>query len=89
MLFEYDHSKSHSNKIKHGIDFEEAKRIWNDEYRLEIATKGISETRYLVIGLIDKSLWSAIITYRDDNVRIISVRRSRIEELRIYDGFGI
>jgi len=87
MAFEYDDKKSSANKIKHGIDFEEAKDIWNDEYRLEIGTKGLSEPRYLVIGVIDKNLWSAIITYRDGNIRIISVRRSRIEEVRIYDGF--
>ncbi len=87
MAFEYDDKKSSANKIKHGIDFEEAKDIWNDEYRLEIWTKGLSEPRYLVIGVIDKNLWSAIITYRDGNIRIISVRRSRIEEVRIYDGF--
>ncbi|MEK6746864.1 MAG: BrnT family toxin [Pseudomonadota bacterium] len=87
MAFEYDDKKSSANKIKHGIDFEEAKDIWNDEYRLEIGTNGLSEPRYLVIGVIDKNLWSAIITYRDGNIRIISVRRSRIEEVRIYDGF--
>mgnify|MGYP003393097336 CR=1 FL=1 len=87
MLFEYDDNKSSTNKVKHGIDFEKAKKIWDDEYRLEIAVKETNEPRYLVVGYIDESLWSAIITYRDKNIRIISVRRSRIEEVRIYDGF--
>jgi uncharacterized DUF497 family protein len=29
--------------------------------------------------------WSGIITYRGENIRIISVRRSRPEELAIYE----
>ena len=36
MKFEFDENKSKSNKIKHGIDFEEAKKLWKDPYAFEI-----------------------------------------------------
>jgi uncharacterized DUF497 family protein len=39
MPFEYDPHKSDSNREKHGIDFEEAQALWNDEVYLEIPAK--------------------------------------------------
>jgi uncharacterized DUF497 family protein len=76
--FEFDAAKSESNRTKHGINFVEAQSLWNDPMLLEIPAKTDDEPRYLVIGLIDGSEhWSAVITYRGTNVRLISVRRSR------------
>ena len=86
MKFEYDEKKSNSNREKHGIDFEEAMLLWNDRDLLEIPAKTVQdENRYLVIGKIEKKHWSAVITYRGDSVRIISVRRSREEEVQWYE----
>jgi len=85
MEFEFDPAKSHSNKEKHGIDFYQAQALWNDADFIEIPLKTIDEPRYLVIGRISEKHWSAIITYRSDKVRIISVRRSRKEEVEIYE----
>ncbi len=85
MEFEYDPSKSNSNKKKHGIDFYEAQALWNDSDFIEIPLKTIDEPRFLVIGRISEKHWSAIITYRSENIRIISVRRSRKEEVDIYE----
>ena len=86
MKFEYDEKKSSSNKEKHGIDFEEATLLWDDRDLLEIPAKTVQdENRYLVIGKIEKKHWSAVITYRGDSVRIISVRRSREEEVQWYE----
>ncbi|QLE57138.1 BrnT family toxin [Nostoc sp. TCL26-01] len=48
--------------------------------------KAIDEPRFLVIGLINGKHWSAVITYREERVRIISVRRARDEEVKIYEG---
>jgi len=73
------------NKIKHGIDFIEAQNIWNDLDRIEIPAKTIDEPRFLIIGKISDKYWSGIITYRSERVRIISVRRSRQEEIEIYE----
>ena len=85
MEFEFDSAKSNSNKKKHGIDFYEAQALWNDSDFIEIPLKIIDESRFLVIGRILEKHWSAIITYRSENIRIISVRRSRKEEVEIYE----
>ena len=83
--FEYDEVKNAANLAKHGIDFEKAQALWTDEDRLEIAARTDDEPRFLVIGMIDGHLWSAAIMYRNDAVRIISVRRARKEEVALYE----
>ena len=83
--FEFDATKSESNRTKHGIDFVEAQDLWNDPMLLEIPAKTDDEPRYLMIGLIDQKHWSAVITYRGVNVRLISVRRARTEEVILYE----
>ncbi|ABQ24793.1 BrnT family toxin [Geotalea uraniireducens] len=85
MEFEFDTKKSGSNKTKHGIDFDEAQALWDDPDLLEIPVITSDEPRYLVIGKILGKHWSAVITYRSDKARIISVRRSRKEEIDIYE----
>lgn len=85
MEFEYDETKSKRNKGKHGIDFVEAQLLWDDPERIEIPARTEDEPRYLVIGKISETHWSVIITYREEKVRIISARRSRKEEIEIYE----
>ena len=86
MDFEFDDYKSNSNKKKHKINFNEAKDLWDDPDLIEIPIKTSDEPRYLVIGKISGKHWSGIITYRDEKIRIISVRRSRKEEVELYEG---
>lgn len=83
--FEFDPLKSGSNLAKHNIDFVEAKRLWSDPMLLEVPAKTEDEPRFLVIGVIDSKHWSAVITYRDANIRLISVRRARAEEVALYE----
>jgi uncharacterized DUF497 family protein len=83
--FEFDSHKSVSNKTKHGIDFVQAQIIWGDPDVLEVPAKVKDESRFLVIGRYDGKHWSAIITYRGEKIRIISVRRSRPEEVELYE----
>ena len=85
MHFEFDPKKSDNNKNKHGIDFVEAQKLWNDLDLLEIPAKTTDEMKFLVIGKIDEKYWTGIITYRIDNIRIISVRRARDEEIEFYE----
>jgi uncharacterized DUF497 family protein len=82
---EFDTPKSDSNKRKHGIDFYEAQALWDDPDLIEIPVKTSDEPRYLVIGKISGKHWSGVITYRGEKIRIISVRRSRKEEVDIYE----
>ncbi len=89
LTFEYDDTKSQKNHTKHGIDFDAAQALWNDPDLLEIPAKTTDEPRFLVIGIIDKKHWSAVISYRGKNIRIISVRRSRMEEVKLYESQNI
>ena len=89
MEFEFDIRKSETNKKRHGIDFFEAQMLWQDIDRIEIPAKTVDEPRFLVIGRIDQKYWSGIITYRGDKMRIISVRRSRREEVKIYESYRV
>jgi uncharacterized DUF497 family protein len=83
--FEFDPEKSAANSAKHGIDFVQAQAIWGDADYIEIPLKTADEARFMVIGMIEEKLWSGIITFRGESVRIISVRRSRKEEIAIYE----
>ena len=86
MLFEFDEAKSRSNKAKHGIDFVEAQSLWLDDLLVELEARSENEPRFVVIGMIGSKHYSAVITYRDDRIRLISVRRSRDTEVALYEG---
>ena len=85
MNFEWDADKNSSNKMKHGIDFEAAKGLWLDEDRVEIRVPYPIEDRWIVIGKLQKKVWSAIYTIRAESVRLISVRRARKKEVELYE----
>jgi len=85
MEFEFDSTKSQGNRKKHGIDFFQAQALWDDSDLIEISARTSDEPRFLVIGKISGEHWSAVITYRREKIRIISVRRSRKEEIDIYE----
>ena len=74
-----------ANLMKHGIDFNEAQKLWDDPYLVEIPVRTSDEPRFLVVARISGKFWSGVITYRGDRTRIISVRRSRREEVNIYE----
>ena len=83
--FEYDLQKSQSNLEKHGIDFDAAQELWQDADLIEVSVNTSDEPRSLVIGKIGNKHWSAVITHRTLNIRIISVRRSRKAEVALYE----
>jgi uncharacterized DUF497 family protein len=86
MEFGFDERKSQLNKQKHGIDFDEAQFLWEDSNLLIIPAKTEDEPRIVVIGKIGGKHWPAVITPRGGRIRIISVRRSRKEEVELYEG---
>jgi uncharacterized DUF497 family protein len=85
MQFEFDTRKSRSNLNKHGIDFIEAQQLWNDPDLIEVPARTTDEPRFLIVAKLGDVHWSAVITYRSDRTRIISVRRSREEEVDLYE----
>jgi len=70
---------------KHGIDLVEAQKLWYYPDLIEIKAKCNNELRFLIVAKIKRKLWSAIIAYRKDKIRIISVRRSRNSEVELYE----
>jgi uncharacterized DUF497 family protein len=86
MEFEFDPAKSASNLEKHGIDFDTIQAIWQDMMRVEIPARTTDEPRWLVVGQMEGKHWSVMVTYRGSQIRIISARRSRKEEVALYEG---
>jgi uncharacterized DUF497 family protein len=84
--FEYDEEKSRSNLVKHGIDFEAAQELWRDDSLYEVPAHSSDELRVIVVGKIRGRHWTAIVTYRSERIRLISVRRAREEEVSLYEG---
>ena len=84
MQFEWDEEKDRINRVKHGIDFETAKDLWDDTNRVEIQVSYPIENRSIMIGKIGNKLWTAIFTQRGDAIRVISVRRARKREAELY-----
>jgi len=85
MKFDYDPQKSHGNKLKHGLDFDEARALWHDERGLIIPAHFRNEERLAIIARLDQTLWTAIFTRRGSITRLISCRRARKEEAALYD----
>ena len=88
--FEWDEEKNRINKIKHGIDFNIAIRVFDDENRIEIydIEHSTDEDRYNTIGLVHDVLF-VVYTERRDRLRIISARLAVERERRLYyDYYG-
>lgn len=88
-VFEFDDDKSKVNLEKHGIDFQAAQALWDDPDLLEVQARSEIEPRFLLIGRISAKHWSAVVTYRSGKIRLISVRRSRKNEVELYEGQGL
>lgn len=86
MEFEFDNRKSQANKKKHGIDFVDAQFLWEDPDFIEIPARTQDEPRFMVIGRIGERIWAGVITYRNDAIRLISVRPANRKEVEIYEG---
>ena len=86
--FEYDPVKSERNKKKHGIDFEEAKELWSDPEGVGFPAHSDDEIRYAILAQYRQVLWMGIYTMRSGKIRIISVRRARKGERKLYEGKG-
>jgi len=83
--FEYDSLKNRINLEKHNINFEDAQYLWEDINRIKIKARSDSESRYALIASYEKKLWTAFYTIRNEHIiRLISVRRAKKQEERLY-----
>ena len=85
MEFEFDSAKSMSNLVKHGISFNDAKKLWRDPKVTVARAKEVVEPRWIAIACFDGKHWSAVFTYRGERIRLISARRSRAKEIALYE----
>ena len=85
MLFEWDAQKAAANLKKHGISFEDAMLVFEDEYRKEFydAAHSEYEDRYHTIGMVEDVLF-VVYTKRGEYVRIISARIANRKEKEMY-----
>lgn len=88
--FEWDTAKSTSNKKKHGISFEEAQTVFNDPNARLISDPDHSdeEDRFVLLGLSEQLRILVVChCYResDTQIRIISARRAKRNEIKSYE----
>mgnify|MGYP003309481480 CR=1 FL=1 len=88
--FEWDENKNEINKKKHGLSFEEAREVFEDEDAIlfDDPDHSLDEDRFLIIGET-KSLKICIVShcYRDNDniIRLISARKATKKEKKIYE----
>lgn len=91
LLFEWDEDKAAANIRKHGISFETAGRVFQDDSLIEIfdSLHSEDENRMLAIGLVDEIL-SVVYTERhEQTIRLISARKATKKERSMYyEQFG-
>ena len=86
MQFDYDPLKSQLNQSKHGIDFEKAKMLWKDSYRVEITAKSTDEDRFMIIGKIDAiAIFKIVRTELNENGHSITIRKPS-QKILLVDG---
>ena len=83
--FIYNVAKSRANLAKHGIDFEEAQRLWEDRHRISASLESRGEEREMLIARYGGCGWSAVFVERLGATRLISVRRATRKEMSCYD----
>lgn len=89
LKFEWDEAKNQSNIEKHGISFEEAKTVFEDEDALIISDESHSdeEDRFILIGFSYKANILVVChCYRENEsvIRLISARKATLREKEKY-----
>ena len=88
MLFEWDENKNITNMEKHGIDFNDAITIFDDDDRIEASDNrnNYGEERLQVIGQAKPGVLFVVYTWRRNNStrRMISARTASKNERRLY-----
>lgn len=87
MEFECDPAKDEANRFKHSVRLAFGRRIFDDPFHGIIPTirLGDEEERFKAVGMVDGKLYTAVHVWRDQKIRLISVRRSNASEQRDYD----
>jgi uncharacterized DUF497 family protein len=89
-LFEWHEPKRQRNLVQHGIDFADAKEIWQGAVvEVPSAQEEHGEHRYIAYGVLEGRIIAVVFTWRGTIRRLISARRARTYERRHYQNlFG-
>jgi len=92
MTFSWDENKAQTNLVKHKISFNEAMTVFDDENARLILDPDHSqdEERFILLGFsCNSKILTVVHCYRDneENIRIISARKSTKQEERQYKEF--
>jgi uncharacterized DUF497 family protein len=82
--FGWDPVKNVGNEAKHGLSLSSATAMWSGPI-VTLPSKNPIEPRQLAIGIIEGRHWTVVFTLRGDVLRLISARRSREDEKKIYE----
>lgn len=85
--FEYDATKSRTNKEQHGINFAEAQDLWESAHVIIPAKNVVGESRYAILGKINGKIYVAIFARRGDTIRLISCHRADKRWVKIYEQY--
>lgn len=88
MQFEWDPRKAAHNLNKHGVPFEEARTVFDDDRFLVYSDPdhSLEEDRLLIIGRSSRGrLLFVAYTERAESVRLISAREATRRERRDYE----
>lgn len=86
-MFEWDHTKSRQNEIKHGVLFADTFAVFEDPNALTLDQIVNGEQRHVTIGMdAFGRILVVVYTWRDENIRIISARKAERTEVRQYEG---
>jgi uncharacterized protein len=85
--FEFDPAKDEANRFKHGVRLAFGLRVFDHPDHIVVGShRSIDgEERFKAIGLVDGRLHTVVHVWREDVMRLISVRRSNASEQRDYD----
>jgi uncharacterized DUF497 family protein len=85
MQFEWDEAKNAANIAKHGIDFEDAIRIFDGPVlENSDSRRDYGERRIVAFGVVDDREVVVVYTMRSSRRRIISARRAYRSERKAY-----
>jgi len=85
MKYEWDNSKRSANKEKHGLDFNDARFIFEKVHVTNRDTRyAYGEQRFTTYGELKNRVVVIAHTYRNENIRIISMRKANEREQKFY-----
>ena len=88
MKLDWDETKRQTTLRTRGLDFADVDQIeWDTAIVLDDDRRDYGERRQVCMGLLHGQLVVVAYTFRDDALRVISMRRASRRERRIHDRY--